>query len=325
MCNDLANGLKKEAAPLVQPDGLATASSSSAALIQTATKGLPQKKCNQDAAKAYRGSRFNALAVADGVGSALDAQSASAIAVDTFLRQVATFDQSERPLTEIAAGIQEFWDSSLTALDDLFARDPQRYEQFRGSPVLETTLLTALDIEDRYIVSYVGNGSVFYVRGDFDAFRKRWPWAVVNLAAGQAVLNADTGKDELQYVLAPQRAKRPQPVVVEHSKNVDHGEAILLCTDGISSPEQARVGYDSDHRLWTEINPHLIDLVQGRLTEFLASLAISSNPAGDLLITLDRFLAERSFDDDASIGIILSQPLVLRYRARAISESASRE
>jgi hypothetical protein len=101
------------------------------------------------------------------------------------------------------------------------------------------------------------------------------------------------------------------PCTITISKDPSHGEILVLTTDGISSRDHARVGEDSHHKLWQEIDPHLREFLEKRVTRYLrgaVSTAQRTDPAA-LKSTLEDFLQASTFDDDATLGVLISSPV----------------
>lgn len=260
------------------------------------------KDPNQDAGEIYRGMHYSALAIADGLGSSFDACIASTRAVKVFLAGVQEFDCLARAITiEV---VRQIWDRVVRALADHYNNDPARY---REQPhALQTTLTTVIECANSYLISYLGNGSILHVRGDFWSFwERRWPWCVTDLMLGHSFLS-DTGKDTLYGIVAP-TGLTAEIHFLQVWKDTRYGDLLVLCSDGISSPDHLRVGHDANDKLWMEVNPHVDVLLTRFLKPYFAQLGQHGDTSAALAHTLQTFLHAQTFDDDATVGIIVSQ------------------
>jgi hypothetical protein len=273
-----------------------------------AVDSKPGKSVNQDAGDVYHGRQIVVLALADGVGSATDSELAAQSVVRSFISAMTKLDHGDVPIT--ASAVKECLSQTHLDLQALYEATRGRYDGQRA--VLQTTLLTVVDVGDRYIVSYVGNGSIYYIRGDIEAFLgRRWPWTVTNIVTGHAVLDQATGKDELRHTLDPQRESPPM-VLIEHSKDFEWGDLLLVCTDGVASDEQLRTGYDSNQKLWVEINAHTKTFIENHLGPFLQRCPKLDECSRRLKESLRTFLETSAFEDDATVGVVLSARLIER-------------
>lgn len=267
------------------------------------------KSRNQDRVATFDGRTLRGVAVADGVGSSLDADLAAEAAVASFVGGLGDLDGRRKPVArrEIAA----LWERVRRALCDL----PREGVSAGAPAALQTTLLTVVDTGDRYLVSYVGNGSVLYIRGDFWRFwDRRWPWVVTDLVTPDCALDPETGKDMLTRVAEPSAAALPF-TLIERQKDRETGEVVAVCTDGVGSLEQARVGLDAGRKLWMEVNPHVEALVNTHLREYLSQVEQGRARDEALSGALDGFLDGRTFEDDASLALIVSARSVEHYLA----------
>jgi PPM family protein phosphatase len=278
-------------------------------VLAVATK--PAKPQNEDFCDRYNGEIFSAIAIADGVGSTIDAHIAAELAVENFLKKVKSFDDREQKKVE-PKNIVKFWESTAEKIKAYYKENKERYQD--KSTILQTTLITLIELKDRYLISYLGNGSIWYIRGDFWHFGNRhWPWCMSDLMIGHTFLNED-GKDALYGVLG-HKGDTSNVRILDITKDMDRGEIFVLTTDGISSPDHLKIGYDPNNKLWVEVNPHIESLVNTYLVEFFKGISKEDCDQSQILKKiLEKFLSERSFDDDATIGIVVSGKAIKYYK-----------
>lgn len=261
----------------------------------------PFKNPNQDAGEVYRGKHCSAVAIADGLGSSFDAHIASTLAVKVFLAGVYDLDQQGKVIN--ADAVRQLWQLVARALAHRFTNNAARYRE--QPQALQTTLATVIELADSFLISYLGNGSIFHIRGDFWSFwERRWPWCVTDLMLGHSFLS-ETGKDTLYGIVAPS-GLTAEVRFLQLWKDTAYGDLLVLCSDGISSPDHLRVGRDAGDKLWLEVNPHLDTLLNQCLKPYFTQLEQRGDTAAGLAQALQMFLQAQTFDDDATVGILVS-------------------
>lgn len=271
-----------------------------------ATKG--DKKPNQDAfALSMIGSR-QVLCIADGVGSAKDAHLASKLAVDEF---PAVFREI---IGEDAISFDNFanvWSRVAEKLKKLYDSTSQLYPP--GIPCLQTTLLVVIEDGDQYWVGTLGNGSVLLVRGDFFRFPGHvWPWCITDLSVSHQMIDALGDLRLAGYLSGAGQVGMPRLCCLRKDR-ID-GEFLIVTTDGVHSIDQIEALRDNSGRIAQLVNPHLKAL----LTQYLRP-TISGNSSEGVLRAevqgaLEQFLAANHFDDDATVGVLISPQAVSLYR-----------
>ena len=281
----LADTQRREAQPPQRRGALGTAT-------------MSPKLQNEDAHACYHGEHFNLLLVADGVGSSRDAHEASQRAVTAMIDAAPDHDTRKVAPPRI---LRELWrtaTSTLTAYRD-------EHDEYHGvAGALQTTLITLLETRDAYLLSYVGNGSAFVVRGDFWAFleRGRWPWPTTDVLLGHSV-PATNGQEALYDTLHPGR-EGPVPGVWSIPKDHERGDVVILTTDGLSSRDHARRAQDATGHVYEECNPHIRRLLKEHLVHCLS--AAPDEREHVLAKELSAFLDGAVVEDDATLGVIVS-------------------
>lgn len=269
------------------------------------------KDPNQDACGVYRGRHYSAIALADGLGSSFDAHIAAQLAVDAFLTGVQEYDQLIPHLGTPA--LRQLWTRVARAVAAQYTAHRERY---RGYPqALQTTLLTLVDLPDSYLLSYLGNGSILHVRGDVWRFwERRWPWCVTDLMLGHSYLSA-SGKDTLYGVVAPSGLSAAVRIL-QVWKDPAYGDILVLCSDGVSSSDHLRVGRDANNKLWSEVNPHVDALLTHGLKTYFAQCTAPGDSSAALTTTVQALLTAHTFDDDATLGLLVAPAARAYYRTK---------
>lgn len=268
-----------------------------------ALKTKSSKLVNEDSFGYFKGNFCSVVAIADGVGSSTDAHIASNMAVSNFIEEVKSFDCNHKePEFE---DIMKFWVQTAEKMKIFYETNKEKYKD--KSNVLLTTLIILIECKDRYLISYLGNGSIWHVRGDFWHF---WnssvplPWCMSDLMLGHA--NPENGQTPLYGFLGTDGdiSKVSHLAIL---KNNFCGEIFILTTDGISSPDNLKTGSDSNQKLWVEVNSHIQNLIYKSLADYFKSFSrIERNDNLILNEIIERFLKEKTFDDDATVGVIIS-------------------
>src|ERR1017187_2720457 len=105
------------------------------------------------------------------------------------------------------------------------------------------------------------------------------------------------------------------------SKDSGVGELFILTTDGISSRDHARIGEDTAHKLWQEVDPHIRAILENNILRCLRSATPNSAMArqSSLETTLQEYLASATFDDDATIGVLVADKVFAHLHAKSKS------
>jgi serine/threonine protein phosphatase PrpC len=272
---------------------------------------VTSKSTNQDSWQLRCSDKFCALAVADGLGTSFDAHLAASIVATAFVEEC---DSLTAPgLIPGTSSVNSVWKSVAHQLRDHYLKNPDRY--FEQSAPLQTTLLALIDSGDTYLFTYLGNGSLLYLRGDFWRFKGRdWPWCSTDLIVSHSFLD-NSGRSRLYGIIGP-NGLTAEPNMGVLSKDQRYGEFLILCTDGISSADSLKVGRDPQEKLWLEANKNLEHLINHALPRFLSELAMDAPPEQALGETLNAYLAGQSFDDDATVAVLVSRQAIAYARQR---------
>ena len=268
-----------------------------------ASASKASKQTNEDAHAHFRGEHLAFVAIADGLGSSPDCHIASGLVIDSIDRYLRRLDRPDASLS--MKDVTELWTTVAATIENFCQGNPRKYPE--GSHPLETTLLFAVDLPENYVISYVGNGSVWLVRGDYWEFLpRRWPWCIADLLIGHSSFSPQ-GREVLYGTLGS-IGLTSAPHTLFISKDQTCGEIIMLTTDGISSRDHARIGEDANHKLWQEVDPHIRVILENDVPPYLrTALAIGEEQRSvHLQSAIDHFLTPITFDDDATIGVLVA-------------------
>lgn len=248
----------------------------------------------------------NVVTIADGVGSSVGSEEASKIVTEKFTE----FCLNEKDINfEI---IEEIWKKLGEELKKEF-ENYKELNEINFSRVLTscfaTTLLSLIETEKYYFVTYLGNGSLWYIRGDFVDFfnnknSRKWPWCAVDLL----IPHTSYDGDEILFGILDQNGLNSSPKIIQIKKDSEFGEIFILTTDGVSSNDKVRIKYNEKEPSipkFSEINNNIYSLLV-ELKNYIENYE-DNKTLNDLI---NNFLIERKFDDDATIAISMSEKAI---------------
>ena len=250
-------------------------------------------KLNQDYADFSIDENRKSLVICDGIGEFADSGKASRLVVDQFI------GKSYKTSSDL------IYDAELKKLKE---------NDFVGG----TTFISAINKNntDKVQLEYLGNGGIIHFHGDFSAnVNSEEPYRygeimIPHISPNGALtrhISHNSGKAELASS------------TIELNLNYITGDIILLFSDGISSLEDKVILKDNENRFWRNENP-TIQVVLKEFHLFLKS-NINANNFNDNLIEfneaiLEKLKAENYLEDDASLGIIITENVLNHYKEK---------
>lgn len=183
---------------------------------------------------------------------------------------------------------------------------------------LGTTLICILDCGKTYQMAYVGNGSIWYISGQFNKFGRNFylPRNAVNLLNPHSI--EEDGRIALCRYLSISNAQH-NPTIITLSKDQSApGEIIIASTDGFYSSDKILIGKDNDNKLWIKVDEPVLILFEHLSKLLYRDLNEAKNK--DLEVSLyellDELLKNSIMNDDASIGAIISEKTIEYYQSK---------
>jgi PPM family protein phosphatase len=257
---------------------------------------------------------FNAIIIADGLGSHKYSERASAF-VTTYLKKIL------EDLTQIdQLDFEDFFKATkLALLEDAKSNTEFNFPELSKGLALSTTLICVIETESKYTVAYVGNGSAWQIRGYFNQFGKSryLPWNSINLLNPHCV--EDGGKSALYRYISIDDAQFTPDIISISKSQFSPGECLMIATDGIYSYDGVIIGKDDEGKIWVS-GEETMELFYKKLSALLVKTAPNLSTE-DLKLALDEYLQElkdnKLMTDDCTIGIIIPD-VVLRYQANML-------
>lgn len=173
-----------------------------------------------------------------------------------------------------------------------------------------TTMICVIDTPDRFQIAYVGNGSVWHIRGNFNQFsaNQYLPWNAINYLNPHSI--PVKGKNALYKLISiSDDFIQAEPTVIEISKDDQlYGDIILACTDGIYSYDEVDIGKDDDAQIWIS-GEESMELFFKYLDKFFQNenQELDEKRLGfQLEEYLQRFADKGLINDDSSLGVIIT-------------------
>jgi hypothetical protein len=271
------------------------------------------KSLNEDCCAFYSGNKVSAIAIADGVGSSSFSYLASKLAVEEFIKKIKEYEEHNNKIDEME--VVSIYNEISKKIKEEYINLKEQKKLNNTQNMMQTTLITLIETDDRYILNYIGNGSIWYIRGDFWKFnltKRIWPWCITDLMVGHSVLNEE-GKEVLEGYIGPEFDPEDYIQCMSVFKNKKYGEIFVLTTDGISSSDHLKIGIDNNNKVWIEINIYIQNLLERYLIKFFHDFKELKNGNISLSSYIEEFLNDNTFDDDATIGLLISSKVIENY------------
>jgi serine/threonine protein phosphatase PrpC len=253
------------------------------------------------------------VVVADGLGS----QYRSDVGSSEAARALAASIEAVSALTSIA--MPAWFGDARMAIENVVSAEVNKWpDNLNLDNAFGTTLLCGLDLPERLLMAYVGNGALIHLRADFDEFPPTLllPWTAANCLNPHSLMAQ--GTDRLYKWLGPRTsAVQSSPTVVEVAKdNLLYGDILIICSDGITSLDHTQVGLDAQKQMWMRADDS-VAILYWHLRAFIATGHLTS---ADLRACLERYLddldAQQQVADDCTIGVIVTSAALRYYEGR---------
>ena len=274
-------------------------------VIATATR--PDKQINQD----YHAKIFNphlnllGVIVADGLGSHLYSDIGSKESVDFVKRYLEHIkDIKELNITAIFKAAKE-------NLIQFAQRDSDiNFETLDKDRSFGTTLILAFEYELEgkkvFKIAYVGNGAIWHIRGNFNRIDSlALPYNALNYLNPHSLMIE--GRETLYKLISiSDDYYQAEPTIIELNVDSEFGDIIMICTDGIYSYDQVKMG-SRDGLVW--VCDEKINDFFTKLNQFLQQNA-SEITQDNTQLFLEDYLKSVEIDDDSTIGIIINNKAI---------------
>jgi serine/threonine protein phosphatase PrpC len=274
-------------------------------IISCASQTHKKDKPNQDFCVCFENKRhgFSGVIVADGLGSHYKSELSSKFCAEKLKAKLELIESLPISFKELFAEVKK--ELEIFAERELSQDDISKTN-------LGTTLICAVEFPNEYQIAYVGNGSIWQISGNFNHFNtsRSIPWNSINL------LNPHNREEDGQskmfkYMSISDVSTIPSEIRL--SKNEDtYGDIIVVCSDGVYTADEAKMGPDSKGVLWIMAEETLIELYNALNGLFINSP--NEITESDLQFELEKYLTLLKeadiMDDDTTLGVIISEKVI---------------
>ena len=188
-----------------------------------------------------------------------------------------------------------------------------------------TTMLSAIVMEDnsKMMLAYLGNGSIYHFNGDlFDQPDSYKDLNKVHRYINYLLPHVDKDGALLKHISNYSTDEELEPSSLELSLNGLHGDVIFMFTDGISSLEEDLIIADDQSRVWRNQSEN-VNSIFNDWDIWMKANCLDINKE-----KIDKFLEDelgllkenKKLDDDASIGLIMTERAIDYYKMKYNAE-----
>ena len=274
------------------------------------TKSITPKIKNEDYVESFKNEKLNikGFIVGDGIGSHYKASEGSEFCVKTLKSYI-----------ENCSSIQElnlthFYNKVYNDLKTEFTNAEKDNLEIDKTHSYGTTLIGVIEFEEKIIISYLGNGSVWHIRGNFYDFspQRYLPWNAINVLNPHTV--EENGKEALYKFIALECTdEQLQPTILEISKDKDFfGDIILASTDGLFSNDHNPIAKDREGNLWISGDKKIEMLLNTLKISMQKRPLLEESINTDINEYLTKIIDNKLIDDDTTFGLIIPSILLIK-------------
>lgn len=280
---------------------------------------ITEKKVNEDYISKIKNEKlfFKGIVLGDGIGSHYKPENGSEFCVTKLVELLeeckiiddVNFDKLFRNVSNLL--IKKFTNN------DTNVKPNQAYG---------TTLICVLEFKDRFEIAYIGNGSIWHLRGNFPKLisKQRYlPWNATNLLNPHTV---DEGGREALYKFfsLDTNSNQIEPSTITlYKDNFLFGDLLIATTDGLYSNDHIPVAKDAEGGLWIA-GEKKMELLFNSLKEFSKDKNLTNKILSDNLENYcESIKSQKLLDDDTTFGLLYSKKAI-EYQNSVNEESTSK-
>lgn len=269
-------------------------------------KSISNKIINQDYISKFENKNLgvSGIIVADGLGSHYLAEKGSEICVQELKILLESLDVFQ-------PNFEELFKTVLYNLKDKaeLIAEIQKLESKQN--VLGTTLICIIEYEDKFVIAYIGNGSIWHIRGNYTHFppQRYLPWSSINLLNPHT--NDEDGKEALYRLFSLEsNEENVYPTIIEVSKdNKLYGDIFIVSSDGLFSNDKAPIAKDREGGIWISGETKM-EILYSKIKSFLFNQS-SNTLEKEIEAFYSEIKEKKLLDDCTSIGIIVTEQALI--------------
>lgn len=267
------------------------------------TKSITPKIINEDYVESFVNEQLNikGFIVGDGIGSHYKASEGSEFCVKTMKNYI------ENSATNEELNLYLFYKNVHSDLKNEFINIEKDRLEVDKTQSYGTTLICVIEFEEKFLISYLGNGSVWHIRRNFYDFspQRYLPWNAINVLNPHTI--EENGKEILyKYIALECTDAQLKPTILEISKDKDfYGDIILASTDGLFSNDHNPVAKDKEGNLWISGDKKIEMLLNTLKKSMQKEELVEENISTDIDEYLTAIVDNKLIDDDITFGLII--------------------
>ena len=265
---------------------------------------ISNKETNEDYVVSFKNSKIDiqGVIVADGIGSHYKAEKGAEFCAKTLKRKLEACSFAEE------FNLKKFFREVQKELNSELRKDLS--EEEAPKDIFGTTLICAVETRDRFLFAYLGNGSIWHLKGNFPSAIKYnilMPWNVANYLNPHVTY--EQGKPSLyRFFAMDMPEEKIHPTVFEIEKDKWVGDIIVISSDGLFSNDNVQAAKAQDGTLWIGGYDKVI-LLFTHLKELACTKKISEEKVQKALENFKEEL-KGNIDDDTTLGVIYSSEAI---------------
>lgn len=277
-----------------------------------------EKKVNEDYISSFKNEilDFKGIVLGDGIGSHFKPELGSKFCVSELVNLL----EKSKSISDL--DFNSLFKKVSNALKKEFENTSDEIEPTKA---FGTTLVCVLEFKDKFIVAYIGNGSVWHLRGNYPTLinKQRYlPWSALNILNPHTI---DEGGKEALYKFFALKTSENQvdPSVLTITKdNLVFGDLLIVTTDGLYSNDHIPIAKDAEGGLWIG-GEKKIEMLFHSLKEFSNNKDLTNDNLDNALTLYSELIKEqRLLDDDTTFGVIYTGKAI-EYQNKANEDNTS--
>jgi len=208
----------------------------------------------------------------------------------------------------------KFWNGERNNLCGLISRAQQLLvdEKIDGGSTLIISNLE--DKENSNLrMAYIGNGGIIHMHGDFG-----FELNSIHRFSNLMIPHVDKNGTLIRHVSRQSIQNDLEPTFLDISLTAPFGDIVLFFTDGVVSLEEEQIIVDDSGRIWrnqSEAVSFILNELHGWLRQICKELSNESLLAFNQKV-LEDLKNMGKLEDDASMGIIITEDVLTFYRGK---------
>lgn len=266
---------------------------------------VTEKKLNEDSITSFENKNLNikGIIVGDGIGSHYNPHLGSAYCVDKLSKILS----SCKSINEF--DLHKYF---LQVLESLKNKYHINNDSINDYEAYGTTLICAIEFKEEFKIAYIGNGSIWHLRGNFDKLinsSRYLPWSALNILNPHTV--EKDGKESLyKFFSLGSTEKQINPSIITITKDNNYfGDILIVSTDGLYSCDHNPIAKDKSGGLWIS-GEKKMEILFNHLMDYFSTEISQISFEKSIKDYCESIKEKKLLDDDTSIGLIVTKKTI---------------